>query len=58
MSEPPSIPDHTLLRPIGRGAYGEVWLAQNVMGVVLPTCLGPSTDTTGKLLSRSRIVSR
>lgn len=34
MSEnpPPSVPDHTLLRPIGRGAYGEVWLAVNVMG--------------------------
>jgi WD40 repeat protein len=32
MSGPPAIPDHTLLRPIGRGAYGEVWLAQNVMG--------------------------
>jgi WD40 repeat protein len=29
---PPSVPDHTLLRPIGRGAYGEVWLARNVMG--------------------------
>jgi hypothetical protein len=29
---PPVIPDHTLLRPIGRGAYGEVWLARNVMG--------------------------
>jgi len=26
------IPDHTLLRQIGAGAYGEVWLAQNVMG--------------------------
>src|SRR5262245_9780955 len=33
MSTPPLIPDHTLLRPIGRGAYGEVWLARNVMGV-------------------------
>src|SRR3954470_24521358 len=32
MSSPPFIPDHTLLRPIGRGAYGEVWLARNVMG--------------------------
>jgi len=32
MSAPPSIPDHTLRRPIGRGAYGEVWLARNVMG--------------------------
>lgn len=29
---PPFIPDHTLRRPIGRGAYGEVWLARNVMG--------------------------
>lgn len=29
---PPSIPDHELLRVIGRGAYGEVWLARNVMG--------------------------
>jgi WD40 repeat protein len=30
----PLIPDHTLLRPIGRGAYGEVWLACNVMGAL------------------------
>src|SRR5438477_8116770 len=30
----PVIPDHTLLRPIGRGAYGEVWLARNVMGTL------------------------
>src|SRR3954447_2102305 len=29
----PSIPDHTLIRCIGRGSYGEVWLAQNVFGV-------------------------
>lgn len=29
----PDIPDHELVRPIGRGAYGEVWLARNVMGV-------------------------
>src|SRR4029077_4065413 len=32
MSTPPSIPDHTLRRPIGRGAYGEVGLARNIMG--------------------------
>jgi len=32
VSPPPSIPDHELLRRIGRGAYGEVWLARNVMG--------------------------
>src|ERR1043166_1467212 len=34
MNSPPLIPDHTLLRPIGRGAYGEVWLARNVMGAL------------------------
>lgn len=32
MNSPPAIPDHTLFRPIGRGAYGEVWLARNIMG--------------------------
>ncbi|MCI0535863.1 MAG: protein kinase [Verrucomicrobiales bacterium] len=32
--KPPVIPDHTLIRPIGRGAYGEVWLARNVMGAL------------------------
>ncbi|HOC00723.1 MAG TPA: protein kinase, partial [Verrucomicrobiota bacterium] len=31
-SAPPSIPDHEVLRRIGRGAYGAVWLARNVMG--------------------------
>jgi len=30
----PCIPDHALLRTIGRGAYGEVWLARNVMGTL------------------------
>ncbi|MDB6032921.1 MAG: Serine/threonine protein kinase with repeat [Verrucomicrobiales bacterium] len=29
----PVIPDHTLIRCIGRGSYGEVWLGQNVFGV-------------------------
>ena len=29
----PPISDHELLRPIGFGSYGEVWLARNVMGV-------------------------
>ena len=28
------IPDHTLLHLIGRGSYGEVWLARNVMGTL------------------------
>src|SRR5438309_1226619 len=31
-SVPPQIPDHELLRRVGEGAYGEVWLARNVMG--------------------------
>jgi WD40 repeat protein len=30
---PVQIPDHKLLRRIGRGSYGEVWLARNIMGV-------------------------
>ncbi len=29
---PPRIPDHELIRCIGRGAYGEVWLARGVTG--------------------------
>ena len=28
----PIIPDHELLRVIGRGAYGEIWLARTVIG--------------------------
>src|SRR5688500_2277973 len=31
-SEPPPIPDHELLRRIGVGSYGEVWLARNITG--------------------------
>jgi hypothetical protein len=30
--QPPHIPDHELLRRIGGGSYGEVWLARSVMG--------------------------
>lgn len=30
----PRIPDHELLREIGRGSYGEVWLARNIMGAL------------------------
>lgn len=29
---PPVIPDHELLQRIGRGSYGEVWLARNALG--------------------------
>jgi len=29
----PMIPDHTILRRIGKGAYGEVWLARNEIGL-------------------------
>src|SRR5690242_12688699 len=31
---PPAIPDHTLLHRIGRGAYGDVWLARNALGTL------------------------
>ena len=31
---PPSVPDHELLGPIASGAYGEVWLARNVVGTL------------------------
>src|SRR5215207_9622574 len=30
---PVTIPDHQLLRCIGRGSYGAVWLARNMMGM-------------------------
>jgi CHASE2 domain-containing sensor protein len=28
----PQIPDHELVRPIGEGSYGQVWLAKSVIG--------------------------
>ena len=33
-SQPLTIPDHELLRPIASGAYGEVWLARNAVGTL------------------------
>ncbi len=29
---PPEVPGHVLLRIIGKGAYGEVWLARRESG--------------------------
>jgi tetratricopeptide (TPR) repeat protein len=29
---PPEIPDHEMIRCIGQGSYGEVWLARNAVG--------------------------
>src|SRR3954465_3433204 len=30
----PLVPDHEVLRVIGRGAYGEIWLARSVTGAL------------------------
>ena len=30
----PIIPDHEMLRMIGRGAYGEIWLARTLTGTL------------------------
>lgn len=30
--KPPNIPDHDVLRPIGSGSYGQVWLVRTVTG--------------------------
>jgi len=31
-SNVPQVPDHTLLRRVGRGSYGEVWLGRTALG--------------------------
>ena len=33
-SKSPAVADHTLLRRIGQGAYGEVWIARNAVGLL------------------------
>jgi serine/threonine protein kinase len=33
-AQPPQVPDHQLLRKIGGGSYGEVWLARNTLGTL------------------------
>ena len=30
----PSVPDHKLLRRIGEGSYGEVWLGRGITGAI------------------------
>ena len=29
---PPLVPHHQVVRPIGRGSYGEIWLARSLTG--------------------------
>src|SRR5258708_4192458 len=30
--KPPAVPHHQMVRPIGRGSYGEIWLARSLTG--------------------------
>jgi formylglycine-generating enzyme required for sulfatase activity len=32
--DPPKVPNHELIRVIGRGAYGEIWMARSELGVL------------------------
>src|SRR5256885_10437040 len=34
ISPPPAIPDHELIDVVGRGSYGDVWLARNKLGTL------------------------
>ena len=33
-SDKPHVPNHELIRAIGRGAYGEIWMARNEIGIL------------------------
>ncbi len=54
MSEPlPTIPGYVLLSPIGRGAYGEVFLAEDAAGRrVALKVVSPRPELTDKMLQR------
>jgi WD40 repeat protein len=45
--ELPWVPDHELFRVIGRGAFGEVWLGRNVMGIWRAVKVIRSSDFSG-----------
>jgi serine/threonine protein kinase len=32
--DPPKVPNHEMIRVIGRGAYGEIWMARSQLGVL------------------------
>ena len=34
VAKPPAIPDHEMIRQIGKGSYGEVWLGRSVTGAL------------------------
>ena len=51
---PPQIPDLTLLRRIGSGSYGDVWIARTVTGVYRAVkVVEPRFPTTTKDLYRA-----
>ena len=49
-STPPTIPDHELLRRIGNGSYGDVWLAKNAVG----TLQAGKIENNTKMLANNR----
>ena len=44
----PDVPDHEILRLIGTGAYGEVWLARSVTGAYRAVKVGRESLTATK----------